>query len=44
MFRSPNQIGAANSRRAGQADRVGLLFITVAFRGHAPAAVADLLR
>jgi len=40
----PNKTGAANSHRAGQSHPFGWSFITVAFRGQLPAAVADLCR
>lgn len=37
-----NKIGAANTRHAEQLRDHGFSFITVAFRGQSPAAVADL--
>lgn len=39
-----NQIGAANSRRAGQWGRRSFSVVTVAFPNPSPAAVADLRR
>ncbi|MDB6110897.1 MAG: hypothetical protein JWR69_2647 [Pedosphaera sp.] len=44
MIRAANKIGAADSRHVGQSWRCWFLFVTIAFRGHSPAAVADLLR
>jgi hypothetical protein len=39
-----NQIGAANSRRAGQWGRRRFSVVTIAFPSPSPAAVADLRR